>query len=175
MIVQQSVSTVTVSDLSRSSYACFKHETTSYVSVPHGASSQVLVQWGGPCRVCINSNGQQLVCESAADGNASIGLSDLIAPLNRALIPALLRPLFIKHRPHQQRLYAFSVEIQSEAPDHRVLSSSDFHVLCPLDYELARALSLELASNPRAIGADLISDRAEGTRCPECNKVRKSL
>jgi hypothetical protein len=177
MNVPPSVSTVTVCDLSRKPFPSFKHETTTYVSIPHGASSQVVVQWNGSCQVCINSNGNLLFCESAATGKVAIGLSGLSAPMNRLPIPipSQLKPLIEKYRPTQLRLYAFAVEIQSDSSEHRVLSSTDFHILCPDDFNLAQRLSLELESNPRAIDGDLISDRAEGQRCAQCSRIRKNL
>jgi hypothetical protein len=171
----QTSKSVTIVDQDKRPFEELRHHTTTYVSIPHGASSQVQVNWSEPCRVCVTSSGQEVVCHLAPEGKAVLPLNTLANPTVKVPLPELLRPLFHRHRIRQQRLYAFSVVIQANRPGFPVLSSYEFHVLCPLDFEAAKAVQLSLAKQPKAITPDLISDRAEGHRCSECNQVRKNL
>ena len=73
------------------------------------------------------------------------------------------------------RLYAFSAVFVRNTPDRQVAATFDFHVLCPTEFEPARAFHLQLQKDPDAIAPDTIFDRAEGVHCPECRQLRVLL
>lgn len=170
------IKSVTICNPERKPYQGFKHGTTTFVSIPHDARSQVLVQWSEPCRVCITSSGQEIVCHPAANGHACIDVHPTLqAPRIRTPLPDLLRPLFRRQTVGQQRLYSFTVEIQADRAGYPSLATYDFHVMCPLDFEAARAIALEKQRNPRVAAGEDIPACAEGLRCPQCNQVRQTL
>lgn len=156
-------------------FQSFKHNTTTYVCIPHDARFAVQVKWGEAFQLCVNSGERDVICGPAADGSALIDISDQRAPQIRTHLPDLVQRLFTKSRRPQQRLYAFSVVIKADTIGNPVLSSYDYHVLCPLDYDEAMAVKLEIDRDPRAISPDLISDRVEGHRCSQCHEVRKKI
>ncbi|HEY9790282.1 MAG TPA: hypothetical protein V6D22_07785 [Candidatus Obscuribacterales bacterium] len=156
-------------------FPSFKHNTTTYVGIPHGGRFAVQVQWGEPFLLCVNSGDSDIICRPASEGKALIDITDERAPQIRRQLPELVQALFTRERRRPQRLYAFSVVIKSDAAGHPVLSSYEYHVLCPSEFDAALACKLAIDRNPKDISPELICDRVEGNTCPQCHEVRKKL
>jgi hypothetical protein len=156
-------------------FPSFKHNTTTYVSIPHDAPFAVQVQWGEPFLLCVNSGDYDVICRPASEGTALIDITDERAPQVRRQLPELLRALVTRVRSRLQRLYAFSVVIKAESPGNPVLSSYEYHVLCPTEFDAAMACKLLIDKDPKAITPELICDRVEGQSCPQCHEVRLKI
>lgn len=154
----------------------FQHNTTTYVSIPHGHESRLYVHADGPSIVSIQVGEHEIFARKMDAADTIIPLSELTVPERPAeSLIGMIQSALAKRKgvvQPSQRLYAFSVVIYHDRPDRPVACTTDFHLLCPCDFELASAYHLRLQSDPSAIAPDTIFDRAEGT-CPECRQARE--
>jgi hypothetical protein len=158
-------------------YPSFLHQTTQYVAVPHCSPYLLYVDSDEACTVSLQVAGREVMSLDVGAEPTHIPLSDLPVPKAQpdGLMDLLASKLARRKQACPPRLHAFSAVFVRNTPDRQVAATFDFHVLCPTEFEPARAFHLQLQTDPDAIAPDTIFDRAEGVHCPECRQLRALL
>lgn len=154
----------------------FVHNTTTYVAVPHDSPFQLFVQSQPGSTLRIFVRGHKLVKQVLPEGQAILPLSDLTMPheigsLRDWINLVMGRP---KPQPVQQRLYQFCAHV-SRPGGEKTTATFAFHILCPEEFEVARAVHLRLQTEPDAIAPKTISELVEGHHCVQCQTLKEAL